>query len=318
VFSRTLAAIIVSGLLLVTQALHAQTYPTKPVRIVAGEVGGGGDFGARIIAQALAAPLGQEVIIYNHAGTVVPLEIVKKSPADGYTLLYYGASLWLLPFMRDNVTWDPIKDFAPITLAVSSPNLIVAHPSLAANSVKELIALGKAKPGTLSYASGITGSSSHLAAELFKVLAGVGILRITYKGIGPALTDVIGGQVQLSFANVSAGLPHVKSGKLKLLAITSAQPSPLVPSAPTVAASGVPGYESASIFCIFAPAGTPPAVITRLNQEIVRVLTQPDIKQKFFSTGVETVGSSPAELSAKLKSEMAKLGEVIKDAGIRD
>ena len=286
--------------------------------MVAGETGGAGDFGARIVAQALAAALGHQVIVDNRGGTVVPLEIVTRAPADGHTLLYYGASLWLLPYMRDNASWDPIKDFSPITLAVSSPNLIVAHPSLAANSVKELIALAKSKPGSLNYASGITGSSSHLAAELFKSMAGVNIVRITYKGIGPALNDLIGGQVQLSFANVSAGLPHVRSGKLKLLAVTSAQSSALVPGAPTVAASGLPGYESASIFCIFAPAATPAPIIGRLNQEINRVLNQADVKQRFLNTGVETVGTTPAELSARIKSEMTKLGKVIKEAGIRE
>jgi tripartite-type tricarboxylate transporter receptor subunit TctC len=297
---------------------QAQTYPNRPVRMVAGEAGGAGDFGARIIVQALPASFGQPVIIENRGGTVQPLEIVAKASADGHTLLYYGASLWLLPFMREHVSWDPIRDFAPITLAVSAPNMIVAHPSFAAGTVKELIALAKSKPGALNYASGISGSSSHLAAELFKAMAGVDIVRITYKGIGPALNDVIGGQVPLSFANVSAAMPHVKSGKLKLLAITSAQPSVLVPSAPTVAASGLPGYESASIFCIFAPARTPRPVMARLNQEFVRVLNQPEVKQRFVSTGVETVGSSPDELAARIKSEMTRLGKVIRDAGIRE
>ncbi len=308
----------VGMMILGADVLTGQDYPSKPVRIVASEAGGAGDFAARLIAQGLTYSLGQQVIIENRGGSgVIPAEVVAKSAPDGYTLLFFASSLWLLPFIQDNVPYDPVRDFSPITLAIRSPNLIVVHPSLPVKSVKELIALAKAKPGELNYASGLTGSSSHLAAELFSSMAGVNIVRIPYKGIGPALTALIGGQVQLSFANASAVTPHIKSGKLRALAVTSPQPSVLFPGLPTVAASGLPGYESASIFGMFAPAKTPATLINRLNQETVRVLNRADMKERFFNVGVETVGSSPEDFAATMKSEMTRMGKVIKHAGIR-
>jgi tripartite-type tricarboxylate transporter receptor subunit TctC len=241
-----------------------------------------------------------------------------RAPRDGHTLLAVGSSHWLLPYLRDKAPFDPVKDYAPITLAVSSPNLIVIPSSVAAANVKELIALAKAKPGALNYASGSTGSSNHLAAELFKSMAGVNVVRIAYKGSSPALTDLLGGRVQMMFANAASVMPHVKADKLKALAVTSAQPSELVPGLPTVAASGLPGYEAVTIIGIFALADTPSAVIGRLNQEMVRVLQRSDIKEKFFGAGVETIGSTPMQLEVAMKAEMLMLGKLIKEAGIRD
>jgi tripartite-type tricarboxylate transporter receptor subunit TctC len=242
---------------------------------------------------------------------------VAKAQPDGYTVLLHGSGLWLLPFMREDVPWDSLRDFSPITLAISSSNLVVVNPSLPINSIKDLIAVAKARPGQLNDAGGQTGASTHLAAELFKAMAGVDIVRVPYKGVGPALNALIAGEVQLSFTNPGAATPHVKSGRLRALAVTSAQPSALLPGLPTVAASGLPGYEAVSIFGLFAPARTPAAIINRLNQESVRFLNLAQTREKFLNSGVETVGSSPEQLAATVKSEMARMGKVIRDRGIR-
>jgi tripartite-type tricarboxylate transporter receptor subunit TctC len=233
-------------------------------------------------------------------------------------LLLYGSPIWLAPFLRDKVAYDPVKDFAPITLTTRSPTVLVVNPSVAAHSVKDLIALAKAKPGAINIAVGGSGTASHLATELFKAMAGVNMVVVPYKGSGPVITALLGGEVLMTFSNAAAIAPHVKSGRLKALAVTSAQPSPLAPELPTVAASGLPGYESTSIYGMLAPAKTPAPIITRLNQDIVKFLVQPEVKQKFLNSGVETVGNSPREFAAAIRSDMTKLGKVIKDAGIRE
>lgn len=242
----------------------------------------------------------------------------RQTPPDGYTLLFYGSALWLLPFLRDKIPYDPVKDFAVVTLTVNSPNVVAVHPSLAAGSVKELIALAKSKPGQLNYASGSTGSSNHLAAELFSSMAGVNIVRITYKGAGAALNDLIAGQIQLMLPNAAAVIPHVKTGRIRALAVTSLRPSALMPGFPAVAESGLPGYESGSILSVFAPGKTLAALINHINREIVQVISRPDVKEKFFSAGSEVIASSPNELDAVRKSDMAKLGKLIRDVGIRE
>ncbi len=242
-----------------------QHYPNKPVRMVTAEVGAAGDFVARLVAPGLSDSLGQQVIVENRGGSgVIPIGIVAKALPDGYTLLVFGSTLWLLPFIQD-VPYNPVRDFSPITLAVTTPLLLVVHPSLPVKSIAELIAWAKAKPGELNYASGISGSATHLPAELFKAMAGVNIVRIAYKGGAPALSALIGGEVQVMFATASGAGPHVNSGRLRALAVTSAQPSALFPDLPTVAAAGLPGYDAASIMCIFAPAKTPAALIDRLR-----------------------------------------------------
>ncbi len=294
-----------------------QDFPNKLVRIVSTGAGGGNDFVARIIAQALSANLGQQVLVDNRPGAngIIAAQTVAKAPPDGYTLLNYSAGLWLLPFIQD-VPYDPVQDFSPITLAVSSPSILVVHASLPVKTVSQLIALAKARRGELNYGTGSTGATPHLAAELFKAMAGVDIVRIPYKTSGLALNALISGEVQLAFATAGPVGPHLKSGRLKALAVTSLQPTALAPGLPTVAAT-VPGYEASSVFSIFAPAKTPIEIINRLNREFVRVLTSADVKQKFFNAGIETVGSSPAELAATIKSDRQTLGKVIKDAGIR-
>ena len=296
-----------------------QNYPNKPVRIVTAEPGGGNDFAARMIMPGLAAGLGQPVIIENRGGAsgAIAADTVAKAPPDGYSLLLYASGIWLIPFLRANVPYDPVRDLAPITLVAKSPNLVVVHPSLPVKSVKDLIALAKAKPGQLNYGTSPAGSSTHLAVELLKSMTGAKIVGVTYKATGPAINALIAGEVQLVFPSAAAVSPHIKSGKLRALAVTSAEPSALAPGLPTVAAT-VPGYEALQMYGVFAPAKSPDTVIRRLNQEIVRVLNQPEIKQKFLLSGTETIGNSPEEFAATIKSDMARMGKVIKDAGIRE
>jgi tripartite-type tricarboxylate transporter receptor subunit TctC len=293
-----------------------QTYPQKPVRIVTSGVGGAGDVASRIIAHGITPSLGQQVIVDNRASGTIPVETVVRAPADGYTLLLYGSTVWLGPFLRANVPYDPLKDLAPLTLAVTSPNVLIVHPSLPARSVKELIALARAKPGAVNYAATGIGSSPHLAGELFKAMAKVDLTRISYKGAGAALTEVMAGQVQMSFATGSSATPHVTSGRLRALAVTSAQPSALFPKLPTIAASGVPGYESSSTTGIFMRAGTPAAMQSRMTDELLRYLRTQDAKDKFLSTGVEVVAGTPEQLAARMRSEMDRLGKIIREAGI--
>jgi tripartite-type tricarboxylate transporter receptor subunit TctC len=294
-------------------AVCAQTYPSKPIRIITAEAGGGSDFATRLIATPLASAFGQQVIVDNRG--LLAAEVASKAAPDGYTLLLSGSTLWLLPYMRDKVPYD-ISNFTGVTLATRTANLLVVHPSLPAKSVKALIALAKARPGELNYGTSGVGSSVHIAAELFKSLTGADIVRVNYKGASRALTDLMAGQVHLMFAVPGSAMPHVKSGRLTALAVTSAEPSPLAPGLPPVAAA-VPGYESVSYLAIFAPVGTPPAIVSRLSQEIARALHRPEVKEKLLSTSIETVGSSPEELASKLKSEIARMGKLIRDAGIR-
>ena len=302
-------------LVLGADVVSSQDFPNKPIRIVTSGVGGGGDFVARQIAQGISAPLGQPVIVENRP-TIMAIEAVAKASPDGHTLYYGGSTMWTSPYMQE-VSWDPVRDFSPITLISTAPNILVVHPSVPVRSVKELIALAKARPGELNYASGPAGGPAHLAGELFKAMSGVNIVRIAYKGGGPLMIGLIGGEVHLALPSATAAAPHMKSGKLKALAVTSAGPSALAPGLPTVAASGLPGYEAVAITGIFAPAKAPGAIINRLSQEIVWVLNQVDVKEKFFNLGVEAVGSSPEQLAATVKSEMARMGKVIKDAGFK-
>jgi len=285
--------------------------------VVTSSIGGGNDLATRIIAQALAPALGQPVVVDNRQNEI-PGELVKLAAPDGYTLLVAGSSHWLLPYLRTQVPFDPIRDYAPITLAVRSPNVIVVHPALPVNSTSDLIALAKAKPGVLNYASGSTGSSNHLAAELFKSMAQVDIVRIAYKGSAPALVATVSNEVQLMFGNTGAVMPHVRARRLKAIAVTTAEPTALAPDLPTVGSTGLPGYEATTMYGVFAPAHTPAGIIERLNREIAGVLRRTDIKERFLTAGVETVGSTPQQLTTAMRSEMSTLGRLIVDNGIRD
>lgn len=308
VWAMVLSAGMVSG----------QDYPGKPVRLISPGPGGGADFVARFIAQGISGSLGQQVVVENRPAGVIPGQVVSKAPPDGYTILLNGNSFWIAPLMRDGIPYDPVRDFAPITLAVGSPNILVLHPSVPARSVRELIALARAKPGALNYGSASAGGSVHLAAELFKHMARVDIVRISFKSSGGSVISLVSGEVHLMFANAPPVVPHVMAGKLKALAVTTLQPSVLFPGLPTIAASGLPGFEVASVYALFAPARTPAAIVNRLNQEAVRFLGRSDVKEKFLATGVESMGGSSEELAAAMKSEMTRMGKVIRDAGIRE
>ncbi len=305
--------LLLLSLMPLASTASAHSYPTKVVRIITVAAGGGSDFATRLIATPLAAALGQQVIVDNRA--VLAADIAAKAAPDGYTLLLTGPMLWLLPFMRENVT-SSIDDFTPVTMATQTANILVVHPALPVKSVKELIALAKARPGELNVATSGLGNSVHIAAELFKSMTGTNIVRVNYKGASQALIDLAAGQTQLMFAVPGSALPHVKAGRLRALAVTSIEPTPLAPWLPTVA-SAVPGYESVSYLGIFVPAGTPAAIVTRLHQEIVRVLQRSDVKEKFLATSMETVGSSPEATANLIKSEMARMGKVIRAANIR-
>ena len=308
------ACLAVGGaLVLGPPAAWGQAYPARPIRIVTAPVGAGNDFMARVIAQGLSASVGQQAVVDNRPAAILG-ELVAKSPADGYTLLAVGSVLWLTPFLQDNVGYDPVKDFAPITVTARSVNLLVVHPSLPAGTVKALIALAKAKPGQLNYATGGTGSSNHLAGELFKAMAGINLVRIPYKGAGPAVNDLLSGQVQIMFPTTASALQHVKSGRLKALGVTSLKPTVLAPGLAAVAESGLPGYESVVIYGLFAPAKTPPAIVERLNAEVAPFLKSGPTTERLFNAGVEPVGSSPGELADTMASEMSRLGKLIKDS----
>lgn len=305
------AAVMVLG----TQAAYGQLQPNKPIRLVTSGIGGGTDFAARVLANGLTASLGQPVIVENRGSSVVPGDVVAKASPDGHTLLVTsGGILWVLPFFQ-KVPYDSVKDFSPVALTASFPSILVVNASVPANSVKEFIALAKAKPGTLNYVMTAEGGSAHLSAALFSVLAGVKMVPVPYKNTGTAITDLVSGQVQLFFSASGPVMQHVKTGKLKALGITSAKGSALLPDLPTIAAS-LPGYDMESVYCIFAPPQTPAAIVNRLNHEIIRILDQTDVKERFLAAGIEPRGSSPAELGALRKSDMTKMARLIKDAGI--
>ena len=297
-------------------AASGQPYPSKPIRIVTAPAGAGNDLVARVIAQGLSDSLGPQLVVDNRPAGIVS-ELVAKAPADGYTLLSVGSVMWLTPFLQDHVPYDPVKDFSPISVTSRSLNILVVHPSVAANSVRELIAVARSKPGQLNYASGATGASNHLAAELFKAMAGLDLVRIPYKGSGPAVNDLLSGEVRMMFPTTAAGLPHVRSGRLRALGVTSLQPSALAPGLPAVAESGLPGYESVVMYAMFAPAKTPATIINRLHTELVQFLRSAAATERLFNAGVEVVASSPRELAIAMESEMTRMSKLIKDARLR-
>ena len=298
----------------------AADYPARPIHlIVPFAPGGGNDTVARLVGHKLEGELGQPVVIDNRpgAGGVVGAEAAARAAADGYTLVLGGVGSHAInPNLHTNLTYDPIRDFQPISLIASAPLVLVVHPSVPAHSVSELIALAKAQPGRLNYASNGNGSSSHLAAAMFATMTGTEMVHVPYKGLSPALTDLLSGQVQLMFSSVVAILPHVKAGKLRALAVSSRQRMALLPDLPTIAESGVPGYQSSSWYGILAPAGTPPDVVTRLNAALVKIVAQPDVKQALAQEGAEPVGDSPQAFGAFIQAEKQRLGDVIRTAKI--
>ena len=285
------------------------------MRVVTSQPGGLNDLTSRVVAEPLTRALGRQVIVDNRGA--VAIDIVAKAPADGHTILCYANNFWLLPFLQDKASFDPIRDFAPLTLAVTAPNVLVVHASLPASSVKELIAIAKSRPGALNYGAGATAGTPHLAGELFKAMAGVDIVHIGYKGTGPAIAALVSGETHMMFAGPGSVDAHVRSGRLKALGVTSRAPSPLAPGLPTLSESGMQGYEATAMIAFLAPAGTPPAIVTRVSQEIVKVLHSPEVKEKLLAAGTEVAATSPAGLTQIMKSEMARWEKVIRQSAIR-
>ena len=299
----------------------AQTYPTKPIRLIVPFVPGGGtDLTARAIAQKLSDAFGKPVVVDNRggAGGVIGADIVAKAVADGYTLLLGSPGpLTINPNLQPKMPYDTLRDFAPVSLATISPFVLVVHPSIAVSSVKELIALAKQKPDALNYGSAGNGSVAHLAAEQFKALAGVSLTHVPYKGSTPVMIDMLSGRLQATFENLPIVLPHIRSGKLKALAVGTRKRSALVPEFPTMIEAGVPGYESSTAFGVLAPAKTPRAVVNRLGTEIAKALQSGDLKESLAARGFEPVGSTPEEYVAHLRDELKRVAQVVKLANIR-
>ena len=292
----------------------AQSYPNKPIRIATITAGSGVDLIARTFAQGISGPLGQPIVVDNR-GSIIAGEIVSKAAPDGYTLLVDSSSFWLAPLLQ-SVPYDPMRDFTPISQLVAAPLILVASPAAPVNSVKELVALAKAKPGSLNYASGSTGGSGHLTGELFKSMAGVNIVRVAYKGSILALPDLTSGSVHMMFESATSILPLVKAGKMKGLGVTSLRPTALVPGMPTVSET-VPGFEVVNVNSMLGPAKMPTAIVRRMHQEIARFVATNEAREKLLASGQDAIGGSPEELAATMKAETAKWSKVIKDAGIR-
>ncbi len=305
----------------ISAAAHAQVYPVKPIRmIVAYPPGGGTDIVGRTLAQKLGESLGQGVVVENRGGASgnIGTELAARAAPDGYTILMGNVAPNAINVsLFKELPFDPVADFAPVSLVASTPNILVVHPSTRARTVKEVIALAKAKPGAFNFASAGVGSSSHLAGELFRILAGADIVHVPYKGAGPAMVDVLSGQVQLYFATMPAAMPHVKTGKLAPVAVTSARRSQALPDLPTIAESGVPAYEASTWYGVLAPAHTPSAVVARLHGDIAKILADAALHARLADQGFDPVGNSPEEFGAYIKSEILKWGKVIRDAGIR-
>jgi len=300
---------------------HAQAWPSKPIKwIVPFAPGGTTDILARTVAEKLAPVLGQPVVVENKpgAGGGVGAEFTAKAAPDGYTIMGGTISTHAInASLYNKLPYDPVKDFVAITLIARVPNMLVVNPAIPANSVKELVALLKASPGKYSFASSGNGTSQHLSGELFKSMAGVEMQHIPYKGSPPALQDVMGGQVTMTFDNITTAWPLAKAGKLRALAVTTATRSAVAPEVPTLAESGLPGFEVGSWQGVFAPAGTPPEIVRRLNVEIVKILNLPEVKEKLTGLGAEPVGNSPEEFSAMVKAEVVKWADVVKKSGAR-
>jgi tripartite-type tricarboxylate transporter receptor subunit TctC len=292
----------------------AQSYPNKVVRIVTSEPGSTTDILSRVVARGITPALGQQVIVENR-GTLGADYVAKAAP-DGYTLLFYGSSVWVLPMFRP-LSYDPVTDLAPISTGMAQAIVLVVHPSLPVKSVKDLIALAKARPGQLNYAAGTIGATPHLAMELFKSMANVNIVRVNYKGTGPATIALASGEVQAMFTGAGSVMNNfVKQGKMRAIAVTTAKPSALTPTLPTVSASGLPGYEFTSVAGFFAPAKTPPAILNLLSQEITKVLARPEINEQFAESGVEVFGSTPEAFGARVRGDIERWRKLIRDAGL--
>ncbi len=302
------------------QGVAGTGYPVKPVRVIVGTAAGGGvDTISRITGQKLSEKWSQQVIVENRpgAGGAVGSEVVAKAPADGYTLLTISISYAVIPSSHRNLAYDPLRDLVPVTVLVNAPNILVVHPSLPAASVKELIALARTRPGQIYYSSSGNGSPAHLATELLKLMSGINLVHVPYKGTAPGMTDLISGRVSLTFASVLSGMPHVKAGRLRVLAVAGSRRSTAIPEVPTIAQAGVPGYEVDVWYALLAPAATPRPIVVNLQQEFARVLHAPELADRLAGLGLEPVGNPPDQAAAYIQAEIAKWAKVVKAADIR-
>jgi len=318
---RFLASIAAAILLAASGLALAETYPAKPIHfIVPYPAGGPLDTVARLLGQKVSESVREPVIVENRpgAGGNIGADQVAKSAPDGYTILMGAVATHAInPTLYAKIPYDPVKDFAPVTQVASTPNVLVVNPSLPVANVKEFIAYAKAHPGALNFGSGSTGSAGHLAGELFKAMAGVQMVHVPYKGAGPAMQDLIGGRIQLMFDNLASSLAQMRAGKVKALAVTTAKRSSLAPELPTIAESGLPGFDISTWFGVFSPGGTPRDVVQRLHDELVKALADPAVRETMLKLGAEPVGSTPAEFAAYIRSEARKYAEVIKASGAR-
>ena len=298
----------------------AQQYPSKPVRFVVPFVAGGpNDIQGRLLGEKLAQRLGQQFIIDNRggAGGNIGMEIVAKAPPDGYTLVIATVGTWAVNPHLYKLPYDVLRDFSPIMQVSTSPAVLVVHPSVPAKNVKELVALAKSKPGRLNYGSSGVGGTGHLAGELFNTMAGVKMTHIPYKGGGPAMIDLVGGQVQLVFATAASAVPQIKGGKIRGIAVTTVKRSALMPNLPTISEAGLPGFDANNWYGLLAPAKTPRPIIDRLNAEVTKVLAMPDVKEFLFNQGLDPAPGTPEKFGAYIKSEMTKWAKVVKDSGAK-
>ena len=308
------------ALLAAAGAAWGQGFPAKPIRFVAAfPAGGPSDIVARAIGKRMSEVLGQPVVIENRtgAGGNIGAEAVAKSPPDGYTVLLGGSYLTIAPSLYSKLAFDPEKDFAPIGLLVSNQYVLVAHPAVPARNTRELIRLAKARPGQLNYGSAGIGSPPHLAGELLKTMAGIDANHVPYKGASPALVDLIGGHIDFYFGGISGALPHVRSGKIAALAVTSSRRSSQLPAVPTVAESALPGYDITTWFGLLAAAGTPREIVNRLNSVIVGIVNEPEMKSYLIAQGVDPVTNTPEQFAAYIRSEVPKFAKIVKAAGIK-
>jgi tripartite-type tricarboxylate transporter receptor subunit TctC len=304
----------------VTTPASAQQYPVRAVRlIVASSPGSGVDIVSRILAQKVSSGLGQQVIVDNRAGAGANLgaEVAAKSPPDGYTLFMGTPAHAINVSLFSGLNYDIVRDFAPVSLVSTGQYVVIVHPSVPARTIKELIALARRKPEGLAYGSAGPGNSTHLTGELFNSMAGTKMLHVPYKGSGPGLVDLMSGQIQVYFANLTAGLPHIRTNRVRALGVTGPKRTPLLPDLPTVAEAGLPGFFVTGYFGVLAPAGTPPAIIARLNAEIIKALRAPDVQSTLASEGAEAAGGKPEEFAALIKTEVVQWAKVVKIAGLR-
>lgn len=320
VMSALVAGCLATVAAVVPATAHADTWPTKPVRIVVPFAPGGGtDILARILAPRVAAGLGQQIVIENKPGasSIIGTEQVVKSTPDGYTLMMVDTSFMVNPGLQPKLPYDSLKDLVPVVHAAAAPVILVVHASVPVKSIAELVALAKAKPGTLAYASGGNGASTHLAGEQFKIVAGVDLIHIPYKGTAPAIADVIGGQVPMIFAGISTARQQVEAGKLRALAITGSRRNAAMPDVPSFSEVGMPGVDCGSDWGMLAPAGTPREIVLRMNAEMNKALQIPEVRSRVIELGYEVAGGPPEAYAALIQRDIAKWTRVVKEAGIK-